>query len=154
LRQYELVIIINPELGEDETQELIQRIKGIIESGGGQVLKVDLWGSKRLAYSIKRHRDGYYVLYLFEASSGLVQQLSSAIQLIESILRHMIVRFEGELDKALSSGEDAAPQEATGRSEEGMSNSRIDDGEGDTSEDDSENGDEEYSDANEPPDEF
>lgn len=155
MHPYELILIINPELDESETNELIKRVKGIIESSEGQVLKVDEWGMKRLAYPIKRHTDGNYVLYVFESSSGFIHSLNNSLQLIESIIRHMIVRFEGDLDEILSSEEEVVttpPQKE--ESEEGTPDDGSEDVKESTSEtDDSENGDEDRSDVNETSDE-
>ena len=111
MRNYELVLIITPELDEEATNELIERVKNTIESGEGKVLKVDAWGSKRLAYPIRRHTDGYYVLYIFESQPDAISQLNNSLRLIESILRHMIVLFEGDLEKALATVTEAVPQE-------------------------------------------
>ena len=112
MRNYELVLIITPELDEEATNELIERVKNTIESTEGKVLKVDAWGSKRLAYPIRRHTDGYYVLYIFASQPDAISQLNNSLRLIESILRHMIVLFEGDLEKALASVTEARPQEA------------------------------------------
>ena len=75
MRNYELVLIITPELDEEATNELIERVKNTIESTEGKVLKVDEWGSKRLAYPIRRHTDGYYVLYIFESQPDAISQI-------------------------------------------------------------------------------
>lgn len=152
MHPYELILIINPELDESETNELIERVKGIIGSSENRVLKVDEWGMKRLAYPIKRHTDGNYVLYVFESSSGFIHSLNNSLQLIESILRHIIVRFEGDLDKILSSEEEVVttPQEEANK--EGTPDDGSEDGEKSTSE--TKNGDEDRSDVNETSDEL
>jgi small subunit ribosomal protein S6 len=118
LRHYELVLIINPELGEDETNALIERVKDMIESSEGKILKIDPWGSKRLAYPIRRHTDGYYVLYIFESQPNAISQLNNSLRLIESILRHMIVLFEGDLEKMLAAVTEAVQQKAEAQPQE------------------------------------
>ncbi len=117
MRNYELVLIINPDLDEDETNALVERVKGMIESGEGKILKIDLWGSKRLAYPIRRHTDGYYVLYIFESQPGAISQLNNSLRLIEPILRYMIVLFEGDIEKVLPSVNNV-PQEADAQPQE------------------------------------
>ena len=112
MRNYELVLIITPELDAEATNALIERVKNTIESSESKVLKVDTLGSKRLAYPIRRHTDGYYVLYIFESQPDAISQLNNSLRLIESILRYMIVLFEGDLEKALSTVTEAVPQEA------------------------------------------
>ena len=112
MREYELVLIINPELDDTETESLIEGVKSNIESNGGEVLKVDPWGKKRLAFPIKKHNDGYYVLLIFRSEPAFVPQLSNSFRVIESIIRDMVVLFEGDLDKVISLREAHPPREA------------------------------------------
>lgn len=111
MREYELVLIINPELDDTETESLIEGVKSNIESNGGEVLKVDPWGKKRLAFPIKKHNDGYYVLLIFRSEPAFVPQLSNSFRVIESIIRDMVVLFEGDLDKVISLREAHPPRE-------------------------------------------
>ena len=105
MRNYELVLIIDPKLNETETGSLIEGVKSDIKSNGGEVLKVDLWGRKRMSFPIKRNSDGYYVLFIFKSEPVFVSQLTNSFRVVESILRHMVVQFEGDLDKAIALGE-------------------------------------------------
>jgi small subunit ribosomal protein S6 len=97
LHQYETVFIVNPELDKSETNDVIDGVKGTIESGGGKILKVDPWGKKKLAYRVKRHNDGYYVFVVFESGPEFVRQLNGYYQITEPIIKHIVVRFEGDL---------------------------------------------------------
>jgi len=105
LRDYELVLIISAELDETEADSLVEDVKSNIESKGGEVLKVDSWGRKRLSFPIKRNSDGYYVIFIFKSEPVFVSQLTNSFRVVESILRHMVVQFEGDLDKAIALGE-------------------------------------------------
>lgn len=113
MREYELVLIFNPELDDTETESLIEGVKNNIESNGGEVLKVDPWGKKRLAFPIKKNNDGYYVLLIFRSEPAFVPQLSNSFRVIESIIRHMVVLFEGDLDKVISLREERSPRETS-----------------------------------------
>ena len=115
MREYELVLIINPELEDTETESLIEGIKGNIESNGGEVLKVDPWGRRRLAFPIKKNTDGYYVLLIFRSEPVYVLQLSNSFRVIESIIRHMVVLFEGDLDNVISLREERRPRQTVAR---------------------------------------
>ena len=110
MREYELVLIVNPELDDTETESLIEGVKSNIESNGGEVLKIDPWGKKRLAFPIKKNNDGYYVLLIFRSDPAFVPQLSNSFRVIESIVRHMVVVFEGDLDKVISLREETLPR--------------------------------------------
>ncbi|MCZ6679682.1 MAG: 30S ribosomal protein S6 [Candidatus Poribacteria bacterium] len=117
MRQYETIFIISPELDESETNDVIEGVKETIESIGGKILKVDPWGRKRLAYTVKRHSDGFYVLVVFESNPEAVRQLNSSYQITESIIKHMTVRFEGDLTPPTSSHtEGPHEEESTGDS--------------------------------------
>ena len=101
MKPYELLLIITPDHDENEAEALTNQVKGIIESGG-DLLKVDPWGKKRLAYPIQKRNEGYYVLYIFESAPSFVAQLNQALHVIESILRYMIVQYEDDIDKLKS----------------------------------------------------
>ena len=60
-RDYELGFILNPEVSEEQTSAILERIEKIVNNYDGQVVKVNQWGRRRLAYPIEHHRDGYYV---------------------------------------------------------------------------------------------
>ena len=111
MREYELVLIFNPELDDTETESLTEGVKNNIESNGGEVLKVDPWGKKRLAFPIKKNNDGYYVLLIFRSEPAFVPQLSNSFRVIESIIRHMIVLFEGDLENVISLRDERPPRE-------------------------------------------
>ena len=111
MREYELVLIINPELDDTETESLIEGVKSNIESNGGEVLKVDPWGKKRLAFPINKNNDGYYVIFVFRSEPAFVPQLSNSFRVIESIIRDMVVLFEGDLDKLIALRDESAPRE-------------------------------------------
>ena len=97
MRQYETIFIINPDLDESQTNGVVEVVTTAIESGGGKVLKIDPWGKKRLAYAVKQHNDGYYVLIVFESSPEFVTQLNGHYRITELIIKHIVVQFEGDL---------------------------------------------------------
>lgn len=110
MRQYETIFIINPDLDDSQTNDVTEGVKTAIESGGGKVLRVDPWGKRRLAYAVKQHNDGYYVLIVFESSPEFVAQLNGHYRITERIIKHIVVQFEGDL-AALTSSHASASQE-------------------------------------------
>ena len=98
MKPYELLLIITPDHDENEAKALTDQVKGIIENGG-TLLKLDPWGKKRLAYPIRKRREGYYVLYIFESAPSFVAELNQALHIIEAVLRYMIVQYEDDIDK-------------------------------------------------------
>ena len=114
MRQYETIFIVNPELDESETNDVIEGVKTAIGSGGGKILKVDPWGKKKLAYAVKQHNDGYYALIVFESSSEFARQLNGYYQITESIIKHIVVQFEGDLTAPAPSPTAIPPGEGGG----------------------------------------
>ena len=113
MRQYETIFIINPDLDESQTNGIIEGVKTAIQSGGGKVLQVDPWGKKRLAYAVKQHNDGYYVLIVFESSPEFVTQLNGHYRITELIIKHIVVQFEGDLTIPTSSHPSAVQEEGS-----------------------------------------
>ena len=114
MRQYETIFIINPDLEESQTNDVIEGVKTAIESGGGKVLRVDPWGKKKLTYAVKQHNDGYYVLIVFESSPEFVTQLSGHYRITERIIKHIVVQFEGDLTAPPPSHTSKPPGETRG----------------------------------------
>ena len=91
-RDYELGLIINPEVSEEETRAILDRVEQIVTNSGGQVIKVNQWGRRRLAYPIERHRDGFYVFIDMILTSETVIELERTLKVSETVLRHMVKR--------------------------------------------------------------
>ncbi len=92
------MLIITPDHEETQTETVIENVKGIIEQNGN-IVHIDNWGKRRLSYPIRKRREGYYVVYVFECETSFVAQLNQALRVNEAILRHMIVLFEDDLEK-------------------------------------------------------
>jgi small subunit ribosomal protein S6 len=90
MRAYELVFIVHPDLDESAFKELVEKVKGWITEDGGQVTKVDLWGKRKLAYPIRKQKEGQYVLMqtAYPPASGV--KLERNLRLTEPILRFLI----------------------------------------------------------------
>ena len=106
------MLIITPDYEENEAEALIENVKGIIE-GGGNLINVDVWGKRRLAYPIQKHTEGYYVVYVFESEASFIAELNQALRVIETILRHMIVLYEDDVEKLKAAQEKAATPEVS-----------------------------------------
>lgn len=94
MRQYELILVIQPDLDEETTTSVIERVKSMISDSGGSVLKTDHWGSKPLAYEIQDFRDGFYVYMEVEFSPEFGTELKQSLRYIEQIIRYMVTRIE------------------------------------------------------------
>lgn len=91
-RDYELAFILSPEAGEEETRAIMDRVEQVVTTHDGQVVKVNQWGRRRLAYPIERHRDGIYVFIDMILTPESVSELERTLKVSEIVLRHMVKR--------------------------------------------------------------
>ncbi len=94
LSSYECVFILRADLGEEPTEEAIQRVLTQIADLGGTVESVDRWGKRRLAYEIDDQREGVYTVVRLHAQPGQTAELERNFRLAGDVLRHLIVRVE------------------------------------------------------------
>lgn len=90
MRNYELLFVLDPGLGEEQKAALIETVKGIINADG-EAGEADVWGEKKLAYPINKKKDGYYVLLPFQAGTELPKELDRRLRISDSVMRHIIV---------------------------------------------------------------
>jgi small subunit ribosomal protein S6 len=96
MRQYEVAYIVHPDLDETAFAEVNDRIQELIEKGDGKITNVDLWGKKRLAYEIRKQKEGNYVFLQTELPPTLCSELERNFALLEPIMRFMITQIEEE----------------------------------------------------------
>ncbi len=92
MNEYELMYVISPRLMVEEIDSTIERVQGLVEDAGGEILMTDNWGRRRLAYPIKHHFEGTYVLSHMTLPPDRVAGFERAMHLNEQILRHLVVR--------------------------------------------------------------
>ena len=97
MNKYEVMYVIDTALEDAARAELEKRACELVTSNGGEVERVDEWGKRRLAYAINYKTEGYYVLMYIKAPADLPRELERNFKNIESVLRYLIVRYEGEL---------------------------------------------------------
>ena len=111
MANYESVLIARQDLGASQINTLVSELSEVIKKEGGEVVKVDNWGLKNLAYRIKKNRKGYYVLLNIVAPAKAVAEYERLVRLNEDIIRYMTVRVE-DFNNDVASEEDAAVEEA------------------------------------------
>ncbi len=93
LRDYELVLIISPEVLEEKFDAVIDNVSQFITGKGGIISDVEQWGKRRLAYPIKHFEEGSYVLSRFKLKPALSKELEANLQISEEILRHLLIKL-------------------------------------------------------------
>lgn len=94
MRKYELVCIVHPDLDENGFNSIIEKVKGWIAETGGTVDKVDVWGRKRLAYLIRKQREGQYVLFNITLPPTATTPLDQNLRYQEPVIRYMITAVD------------------------------------------------------------
>ena len=94
MRKYEVVYVIRPDLDEEGTTAVIDRFADLVPQQGGEVIKVDKWGKRRLAFEVKDFREGFYVIMHIDAEPQVADELDRLFKITDSIIRHIIVREE------------------------------------------------------------
>ncbi len=94
MRDYELVLIISPEVAEEEVPNTLEKVNKVITSRGGTVVDTNQWGRRKLAYPIKRFTEGNYVLTRFQLEPELVREVEETLKVSEEVLRHLIVKID------------------------------------------------------------
>lgn len=112
MANYESVLIARQDLGAAQVNTLVSDLSEVIKKEGGEVVKVDNWGLKNLAYRIKKNRKGHYVLLNIVAPAKAIFEYERLIRLNEDVIRYMTVKVEEFNNETASSDEDAAVAEA------------------------------------------
>jgi small subunit ribosomal protein S6 len=99
-RVYEILFIVDPNLGEPEVDALAAQIQGYVEKEGGKIQKVEKWGKKRLAYPVRKHREGSYVLLVAEGSGEIIKEIERRIRVTDGVIRYLSVRVDEDLRMA------------------------------------------------------
>ena len=99
-RTYEVVFIVNPEVGDDEVMRLSETVQKIITSQGGHIVKTEMMGRRQLAYEINHKREGTYILLEIEGSGAEIAELERRMRVNDQILRYMTIRVDEDRRRA------------------------------------------------------
>jgi len=94
MRKYETVYILRPDLDEEAIKSMVERFSNLVTEQGGEVVKVDEWGIRRLAYPIEKQREGYYVVMNFNAEADVPKELERVFKITDGVMRYIVVREE------------------------------------------------------------
>ncbi len=98
MRRYETIVIFDPDLTDEDREELSIRIKKLIPQHGGSLIEFNEWGEQRLAYDIKKKSRGYYVRIDFGGDGPLVAEIERQFRIDERVMKYMTVLLEKESD--------------------------------------------------------
>ena len=95
LRDYEMVLVISPEVTEEEFEATIDSVSRFITGKGGIISDIERWGKRRLAYPIRHFVEGSYVLTKFKLKTAFGKELEANLRISEEVLRHLLIRLGG-----------------------------------------------------------
>jgi small subunit ribosomal protein S6 len=94
VREYELMTVFRPDLGDEGIQQASERLDGLISARGAEITNTDMWGQRRMAYPISDFRDGVYRLSKLQMDPSAAIELERTLRLNDQILRHMLIRLD------------------------------------------------------------
>jgi small subunit ribosomal protein S6 len=92
MNKYELAVVVNAKIEDDERAAVIEKVKEYVARFGGTVTDVDEWGKKRLAYEIQKMREGYYYFVHFESDATVPGEMEKRLRIMENVIRYLCVR--------------------------------------------------------------
>ncbi|MBI4911814.1 MAG: 30S ribosomal protein S6 [Acidobacteria bacterium] len=96
MRLYETIFIASPTLTDEQSEELVKYFEGVIAEQGGELLKTDKWGRKKLAYEVQKFSEGYYTVFQLNAGPKLVAELERRFRNHDSVIKFLSVRLDAE----------------------------------------------------------
>ena len=109
MRLYDIVVLLTPDLTDEEAAKVTGDYRKILTEGGAQIVRDDVWGRRRLAYPIGRKREAYYHHFQVNAEPPLIAETERRLRLSDQVLRHLAVRADEEWKRSIKS---AARQKA------------------------------------------
>ena len=120
MNMYETVVILNPSMTDDEAKAVIDKLTEIVTTAGGEMLKVDPWGKRKLAYEMNKQKMGSYFLLIYKVPSAGIKKLEEYFKVLDLVLKFMIVKLGVKQIAALPkeiSGLPVAPEEVAAPAE-------------------------------------
>ena len=105
---YENVVILNASLSDEEINAAVVKINDLVTNSGGETIKADLWGRKKLAYEIKKQQKGFYVLFIFKTPAATIRKLEELYKVFDSVIKYMVIKLGPKQVKALEAAQAAA----------------------------------------------
>ena len=99
MRTYEELFILKPDATEEEVDQVVEQIQQVITSQGGSAEKVDKWGVRKLAYSIQKQKEGFYVLVQFSSVPETVKEIERRLRVSDAVLKFLTVRIDEKLKR-------------------------------------------------------
>src|SRR6202012_3137291 len=95
-RSYEIMFIVRPDVEEAELDKIVETFSGYVPGGGGGVKQTEKMGPRRLAYTVQRFNDGFYILLIVDAPASLISEVERRLRVNEQVIKFITVRMDEE----------------------------------------------------------
>jgi len=109
---YENIIILNAALPDEEINTSVSKIRDVVANAGGEVLKTDFWGRRKLAYEIKKQNKGVYVMLIFKTPSATIKKLEEFYKVFDPVIKYMVIKLGPKQTKHLEAMQAAEAEQA------------------------------------------
>jgi len=100
MRNYEIIFIVRPDVTEEDVDKLIAQMEGVVASTGGKLDKTEKLGRRRLAYRVRKQREGFYVLFRLQGGGDTVKEFERRLKVMDTVIKYMTVRVDEDLERA------------------------------------------------------
>lgn len=97
-REYETIFILRPDTNQEGIQTVNTRIRGVIDSMGGRLIKLDNWGKRKLAYEVKKQLKGIYLYWQYLGNSGTVEEIERNLRMLDAVIRYYTIKVDENID--------------------------------------------------------
>ncbi len=118
MRTYETIFIVHPDVAGDAYAAALEKFKGVLTEQGAQILKVDEWGTRKLAYPVRKQTRGTYVMVVYEANPEVIAEFERRMRIDDAIMKFQTVYLEKGLEMPPAAEEPEAGSESTEETEE------------------------------------
>ena len=94
MNKYELALVVNAKIEDEERAAVVEKAKALIARFNGNVTEVEEWGKKRLAYDVQKMREGFYYFIQFEADATCPAEVERRVRIMDNVLRYLVVKKE------------------------------------------------------------
>jgi len=117
LHHYETMFLLHPDLSSEDRESAIEKFSNIIKDGSGEIVNIDPWPLRKLAYKVQKQTQGYYVVMDFGAPGDVIQELTRNFRLDEQVMKFMTTKLDDEFDAAEAAKKYASNNDAEAQTE-------------------------------------
>ena len=100
MRNYEIIFIVRPDVTEEDVDKLIAQMEGVVAGSGGKLETVEKLGRRRLAYRVRKQREGIYVLFRLQGSGDTVKEFERRLKVLDTVIKYLTIRIDEDLERA------------------------------------------------------